>query len=271
MNKTLLRLGRSIKRPIHVFHYLRYRDSHESPSIFIAGLPKSGTTWLAKMFASVPGYRMTAPWYITQVNHDLNERTFREFDHQLVVIRLHLAWTEQNGRILEQEQQKYVVMYRDLRDTVVSWYYYVTKVDRRHFLHDEIRNLSLHEGIDYYIEHYLTREVDWIRNWRKYRHPLLSTEVRYEDLRRDTFAEMRRLADFFGLNLCDERVSTIVEKNAFKQVARRRPGEEDVTSHQRKGVVGDWRNAFLPRHVEAFKRMAGDLLIESGYEKDLKW
>ena len=28
---------------------------------------------------------------------------------------------------------------------------------------------------------------------------------------------------------------------------------------------------FSPRHVDAFKRSAGDLLIELGYEKDGRW
>lgn len=123
------------------------------------------------MFACVPGYRVAVPWYITQVNHDLNKHTFREFNHRLVVIHLHLPWSEQNGRILQQENQRYVVLYRDLRDTVVSWYHYVTKVNSSHFLHSRLKKLTLEEGIDYYIEHYLAHEVEWIRNWRRYRHP----------------------------------------------------------------------------------------------------
>jgi len=188
-----------------------------------------------------------------------------------VVLRLHLPWTEQNGRILEQAGQKYVVIYRDLRDCVVSWYHYVTQVEPNHFLHEQVKNLSLDEGIDYYIEHYLASEVAWIRNWRAHRHPILSREIRYEDLHRNTLDEFQRLVDFFGLHLSTEQVQAIVEANAFQRVTRRTPGQEDVTSHQRKGIIGDWRTVFQPRHVEAFKRLASDLLIEVGYEQDLDW
>jgi hypothetical protein len=39
----------------------------------------------------------------------------------------------------------------------------------------------------------------------------------------------------------------------------------------RKGRIGDWANHFTPRHKEAFKEVAGRLLIDLGYERDLDW
>lgn len=39
----------------------------------------------------------------------------------------------------------------------------------------------------------------------------------------------------------------------------------------RHGVIGRWRTAFEPAHIEAFKRIAGALLVELGYERDLDW
>jgi hypothetical protein len=38
-----------------------------------------------------------------------------------------------------------------------------------------------------------------------------------------------------------------------------------------KGKIGSWRTHFNNRHKEAFKRVAGDLLIELGYEQNLNW
>ena len=131
--------------------------------------------------------------------------------------------------------------------------------------------MSIHEGIDYYIDHYLKKKVAWIRDWREHRHSTLSNETCYEDLLRDTFTEFRRLVRFFGLQVSDAEVRDIVDAHTFKRVTGRWPDEEDVTSHQRKGIVGDWQNVFLPRHVKAFKRMAGDLLIELGYEDNADW
>jgi sulfotransferase 6B1 len=39
----------------------------------------------------------------------------------------------------------------------------------------------------------------------------------------------------------------------------------------RSGQVGGWRRYFKPEHVAAFKQVAGQLLIDLGYERDLAW
>jgi hypothetical protein len=51
----------------------------------------------------------------------------------------------------------------------------------------------------------------------------------------------------------------------------RERGVEDVTSHYRKGIAGDWVNHFSPRHAEAFDANFGDLLIRLGYEDNSDW
>lgn len=265
--QTIRRFGKML----HVLQYLRYCKHYESPIIFIAGLPKSGTTWLSKMFNDLPGMRSTSPSYITQENHDLREDTFKEFSHELVALRLHLYWTPENGKILKYNHQKYVVMYRDLRDCAVSWYHYVTKVDQNHFLHDEVVKLNIEEGITFYIEHFLAREVQWIRDWRANRDHVLSTELRYEDLRKNTEDEFRRLCRFFGVGVEEKTLNLIVHKNSFSNAAQRAPGSENTASHQRKGIVGDWQNVFTSEHVTAFKEIAGTLLVDLGYESSLNW
>jgi lipopolysaccharide transport system ATP-binding protein len=62
-----------------------------------------------------------------------------------------------------------------------------------------------------------------------------------------------------------------VNDNSFKNRAGRKPGEEDVTSHYRKGVSGDWQNHFTDNIKAAFKEKFGQILIDTGYEKDMNW
>jgi hypothetical protein len=63
-----------------------------------------------------------------------------------------------------------------------------------------------------------------------------------------------------------------VYANRFETKTRgRAKGSEDVTSHYRKGIAGDWASHFTPRHAEAFTRKFGDLLINLGYEEDHSW
>jgi hypothetical protein len=51
----------------------------------------------------------------------------------------------------------------------------------------------------------------------------------------------------------------------------RAPGEEDVTSHYRKGVPGDWKLHFGPAHIDYFKQHYNDLLLKLGYEQSPDW
>jgi hypothetical protein len=39
----------------------------------------------------------------------------------------------------------------------------------------------------------------------------------------------------------------------------------------RKGIAGDWRNVFTEEDKRIFKREAGWLLVDLGYEKDVNW
>lgn len=89
--------------------------------------------------------------------------------------------------------------------------------------------------------------------------------IRYEDLHRSFETKRRELYQFFGLDPAlaapaSEKTKTMP---GFKQ--------ETVTSDNRKGIVGDWKNYFDERITRIFKEQAGQALIDLGYEKDLNW
>ncbi|MBE9192465.1 sulfotransferase domain-containing protein [Gloeocapsopsis crepidinum LEGE 06123] len=68
------------------------------------------------------------------------------------------------------------------------------------------------------------------------------------------------------------RLLEIVYINRFTHKSQgRRLGEEDITSHYRKGVPGDWKNHFNSEHVQFFKANYNDLLLKLGYESCLNW
>lgn len=69
-----------------------------------------------------------------------------------------------------------------------------------------------------------------------------------------------------------DRVLGIVYENDFQKKTRGRAiGEENVKSHYRKGVAGDWKNHFKQEHIDYFKHNYNDLLIKLGYEVNDHW
>jgi lipopolysaccharide transport system ATP-binding protein len=94
---------------------------------------------------------------------------------------------------------------------------------------------------------------------------------RYEQLIEndaDLFWEIARHCEF---RVTKDQVAEIVARNSFENIAGRNRGQEDVNSHFRKGVAGDWKNYFTPAVKERFKEEFGEVLIQTGYESDLNW
>jgi hypothetical protein len=66
-------------------------------------------------------------------------------------------------------------------------------------------------------------------------------------------------------------LGTVYARRFEANAGGRAKGSEDVGSHYRKGVAGDWISHFTAEHADYFVRTFGDLLIELGYEPDHAW
>ena len=56
-----------------------------------------------------------------------------------------------------------------------------------------------------------------------------------------------------------------VQRASFRALSGREAGDEDLSSHLRKGIVGDWKNHFGEAALSRFEAVAGPLLQELGY------
>lgn len=165
---------------------------------------------------------------------------------------------------------------RDPRDIVVSAYFshlhthpdYPSLIEHR----ERLRSATEEEG--------LLMEMDQRRHefrmmlaWDYDRDDML--ELRMEDVTADASREVPRILSFLGLGpddgLDDRTVAEIVERNRFEAKAGRAPGTEDLHSHYRKGVAGDWVEHFTERHVDNFKEHYNELLLKLGYEEKPDW
>lgn len=165
------------------------------------------------------------------------------------------------------------VIIRDLRDTLVSLYFstkYSHKIitDQLADLRYKLVNSSVEEGMLYLIDHVLPDnaaiQISWINAPN-----ILS--LRYEEILGNEYSFFEKLMDSCEIDISRERLRKIVYYNTFETATGRKPGQEDINAHLRKGIAGDWKNHFTDRVKEKFKRNYGEILVKTGYEKDLNW
>lgn len=258
---ALLR-GKPLRNIQHALQQRRYHYPHRN--LFVAGLPKSGTTWLERLLTSVPGYRKWIPGYIPQTGHDLLPGTLHNPPPGYTVTRVHTQPRQRNLDILHQTGRPYAILYRDPRDIAISSYFY----DRNHpevLYHEQAMKLELEPWLDFFIDRRLDEFLDWCIGWLERRDPLRGAVFRYEQLLSDTPGELAKILAHFGINLPHDRIVSIAEANSFQKTTGRSPGQEDATSFNRKGVAGDWLNHFTSAHVERFRARAGERLERIGY------
>jgi hypothetical protein len=97
--------------------------------------------------------------------------------------------------------------------------------------------------------------------------------VRFEDLLTDTTGTITKAIAFLSGETPDQdRIQKTVVATSFESRTGRRRGEEDLRAPSaRKGIAGDWRNHFSPEAARLFDELAGENLIELGYESDHSW
>lgn len=103
-------------------------------------------------------------------------------------------------------------------------------------------------------------------------YPQAYHSLRYEDLLATPFAEMTRLWAFLGVETpaaLEAEVQKEMGQNLDEEWQARRAG--DIAGFLPKGKAGNWRNLFTARDRQIFKEVAGDLLIQWGYETSMSW
>lgn len=82
----------------------------------------------------------------------------------------------------------------------------------------------------------------------------------------------KKMLEFYSINLSQKHIKKIfIETQKMKKKKFLSNVLAGKKSTFRKGVTGDWKNHWNDAHKKKFKDLAGDFLIELGYEKDFEW
>jgi hypothetical protein len=254
--------------------YAENKALYPNSTLLILGLPKSGTTWLEELLLQFPGFsKIHFPetvFYESRMREShsftLSEKQFDRLVHTLSVVKVHSNGSDHNINVLTKKQIRYVVMYRDLRDVAVSYYYFVSQRPW-HPEYQKYKNLTVQEGLDIFSCTLLPIYAEWVRSWHDNHNRDLGMEVRYEDLLADTIQEYSKVIKHFELPYTSRQVKEIIER--YQDMSKM--GNQLASTHFRKGVAGGWEKHFTPSLKEKYKKEIGEFLVEFGYETNFDW
>ena len=166
-----------------------------------------------------------------------------------------------------------LIVIRDLRDTQVSGYFSIrySHIPNSKVLinREKISNQSEEEGLLTLMDLYLPINARIQSSWAATEFNL----IRYEDLLTN---DIEILLPFFSkqcrVPLDELCIENTIKVFRFENLTKgRHRGDEEIYSHERKGIENDWKNHFTPKVKDAFKEKYGDILIQTGYEKNYDW
>ena len=255
----------------------RRRAEHPGPRILANSIPKSGTHLLTRCLWLLPGVEDSGLRIRGRIKPETLEKRLNQVGGGCF-IPLHLAFTPEREQLLSDLGFTMVLITRDPRDIAVSHFHYVARQARRHRLRayynslpdDSARLMTSIRGISESkwkghmrlgdINRRCRVHLDWVDHG--------ACIVQFEKLigplgggtRQAQHGEIRRIAAHLDMALDTATVEYIADNVYYRK-----------SSTFRKGIVGDWMNHMTLEHKTAFKEVAGQLLIDLGYEADEDW
>lgn len=237
------------------------------PVVLVNEFPKSGGTWLKHMIADAMGIPV---W------------TKGSLCWGSCVMQAH--WLNSAGKF------RNVVLFRDLRDVMVSFYYHCFFLNefynanlvmqmREKFPFEDFEDIS--QNMDIFLKGMFNAPLfpsfTWLHFVNKWwDHPDI-VRVRYEDLRRNTPAELSRIVcELTSENLTSAKAELIAEKFSMENMRLRSRelnphfwGKQATEkSFIRSGTSGGWRDILSPETEKYIQQFAGPALERLGYSAD---
>lgn len=119
---------------------------------------------------------------------------------------------------------------------------------------------------DHIVPGHFTQEADAILEnlgwFRWYLEQQDQPHVHFEELWLSPISALLRVKRMLGKEWTYRSLDEVVQAESFEHVAGRKRGEEDVTQHLRKGIIGDWKNHWdMDKYTRFVSRFGKEMRI----------
>lgn len=222
---------------------IRFGKPHKFPHIFVACFPKSGSTFLSKALqglASYPEYHLTEEGGNSE--QDISRRKLAKA-RQASVVQQHAKATIANISILREFGIRPIVHVRNLFDVVVAlrdhMYNEIPYTPTGH-VHREFWQLTQREQFDYLIQIHLPWYFNFLVSWHEIKEEISLISTSYEELFGSPAATLRRLADFYRLDVDDAAIARALHYASHQNTRLNKGvsgrGQQMLTADQRDTV-----------------------------------
>ena len=274
---------------IFLFRYLKERcRKHQYPYVLCNSYGKSGTHLLYQILYSLPGLQKWNGVASVQALCGLmNSQRYLRWCIGSVpdrgIIRAHLMYCPEVLEILAEFRMKRLFIIRDLRDVVVSLTRWIMKEPHIYFHHvyqtyfqtwDERLMASICGFPKPFGSNVSMPDIgQHFSQWKGWITDSDTLTIRFEDIVGERgggnedarFEIIENIIDFLEISISSGEIRKTLSSYTLN------PEESHTFQKGGGGKIGGWHDYFTDEHKTAFKHVAGNILVELGYEKDLDW
>jgi hypothetical protein len=252
-----------------------------TPIVFGNAMPKSGSHLLTQVLYGLtslgpfinPGF---PPVNRDEANQPLSDENVFTNIYRMLPGDIRYGYIhakEPYLSLLTQPKQATIFLYRDPRDMLVSHVFYATDLYDGHGMNRYYSQLeNVEKRLNAAIEGVTDPEFSLSNVRERYESYLGWFDqpdvlcLRFEDLILEQDIALARLLGYLEVRGLDPAVS---RNQAIEMLKAGIAPQKSGTF--RKGEPGNWREHFTPENKKRFKDVAGDLLVELGYEDREDW
>lgn len=212
--------------------------------VLIVTYPKCGTNWSIQILHEMLFQLHNKEPTIDQAMLEFGKPEKYEYLKQQPsprVMSSHVTYENIPKSVFE-KKTKILIIFRNPKDAAVSYY---------HFTNNN-PVLPTYSSWDKFFKDFMSGDViygsyfDYARGWEKHIDDGNVLVLTFEDMKADLPAELRKISDFYGLNLTDEQIQQVQEKTTFKSMKEKSGDTHGKLGNVffRKGEIGDWKSLF---------------------------